>query len=284
LTTLSYHAWSNGDDFSAKSLGDSVAQTKASYQPLNSVESLWETWPKGAQSNKPSEVIKKLLDELSDLESSDFYADSAKFLIYARDESTKVEQIVRYKEDYRSGLLRAMGLSEVLLKARLVLLKTKGWLTLQGKDGGHLAPQMEFKVIVDGLSAKQMQDILDAPEGHSIQLTVELEGKQWQILFSKSSEAPRLKIQSRDKAGTSDVGLKRFRYLRNKVTHAVLPIPKEIAEAAVRMMRANLRDYEDNWAKLIRDDLSSGTPPTWSKLCEWFGIDFLPTYQHEEET
>lgn len=80
-------------------------------------------WPHG-------DDAQSLLNHLSKLEHGangqpSLYVDIPKLLVYVNDELAKIKRLIEPNEDYRSALLRAVGLWEVLMRARtLILIKT----------------------------------------------------------------------------------------------------------------------------------------------------------------
>lgn len=195
---------------------------------------------------------------------------------YALDESAKVDRIVKLKEDYRSGLLRAAGLNEVLLKARLALLWKRGLLTLF--DGTRqLSDSDGKKAIANGAKAIKAYFAEDILQGGN---EVEIQEKYGNKKAIKAKEALRYMSQLPESLAL----LTRIRELRNKVIHFVIPISKQIAYEAVEVMQKNVQDFEQVWVKSLspNHNIKPDVLPDWEELCAWCGIDFLP-YQKQQE-
>ena len=77
------------------------------------------------------------MEGLGGIEQSIYLKDGS-IIIYAQDELKKIKRLIEHKEDYRSALLRAAGLSDFLLKARLIKLWMKDQLVIK-MDGLCLA-------------------------------------------------------------------------------------------------------------------------------------------------
>jgi hypothetical protein len=255
-----YHAWSIGDYAQAKKLSDEVKVL----QPLASVEALHDKWPAN-------------LDAVHTLRINDweFYSDHKLILQYALDESAKVDRIVNLKEDYRSGLLRAAGLNEVLLKARLAFLCKRGMLLLYRKDQ-KLADADAQNTVVDGQQIKAWlaEEILKARNQTRVPEKGGLQAEKLKNALPYMSQSPE-----------SLAILTEIRELRNKVIHFVIPISKELANKAVNVMHKNVKDFEQVWVKSIEPEhqIKPDTLPDWEELCGWCKIDFLLHKKKQEK-
>lgn len=247
-----YHAWSVGDYAQAKKLSDEVKVL----QPLASVEALHDKWPE----NIDSEPRLRLSDW-------DFYSNHKLILQYALDESAKVDRIVKLKEDYRSGLLRAAGLNEVLLKARLAFLCERKMLLLYRKDQ-KLADADAQNTVVDGQQVKAWfaEEILRAKNKEKVPAKAALKAEKTENALPYMSQSPEYRaILTKD------------RDLRNGVIHFVIPVSKQIAYEAVDAMHKNVQDFEQVWVQSVdpKHQIKPDTLPTWEELCGWCNIDFL---------
>ncbi|MGH2543591.1 MAG: hypothetical protein ACRDIB_12370, partial [Ardenticatenaceae bacterium] len=85
-------------------------------------------------------------------------------LAYAHDELAKVENLIQFSEDYRSALLRAAALDELLLKARVAALCLVGVAMLDDatsfKDLSQPERQRWFTVVVEHSDAIYMRKML----------------------------------------------------------------------------------------------------------------------------
>ncbi len=174
-------------------------------------------------------------------------------LIYAEDELEKITRLIDYNNDYRSAFLRAAGVNELLLKARIAIM----WFT-KNLDGEQTLPthaylDTAFEDMVKYATANEMCQLLLKP-GSS----------HWQM----------------EKYWTSVVELNHdtLLNLRNEAIHTYLAIPEELARAASTIADKALCDYKDNWVDLLGKNRVSyqSWQLNWSKLCAACGVDFLP--------
>lgn len=255
-----YHAWSIGDYAQAKKLSDEVK----ALQPLASVEALHNKWPENIDTDPKLRV-----------NDWDFYSDHKLILQYALDESAKVDRIVELKEDYRSGLLRAAGLNEVLLKARLAFLCKRKMLVLYKKDQKLFDADAQ-NTVVDGQQIKAWlaEEILKAKNQTRVPEKGGLKAEKLENALRYMSQSPE-----------SLAILTEIRELRNKVIHFVIPISKELANKAVEVMHKNVQDFEQVWVEWVspNHDIKPDALPDWEELCEQCNIDFLLHEKKEEK-
>lgn len=195
-------------------------------------------------------------------------------LTYADDEFSKVERILDTNNDYRSTLLRAAGLNEFLLKARIAAL----WWSDQCEYDGHLRSTTALSAQSDTLerlakysSGKNMCDFLigEAPFGQSIQLR--------QSKFFKASNSLAM-THYWNHAQAMDID--ELRELRNEAIHTHLSIPAEYAEAAKETASAALKEYKESWLALfngVEYDKEQWQQPSWREFCTCCQVHFLPT-------
>ncbi len=251
---LSYHAWSNGDYTSAMLWSHRLERlTQRKFKTLSAVDALGESWP-NLRRNKASSA--------PGFDLAGFYADSGRLLTYALDESLKVRKFVERKADYRSGLFRAFGLCELILKACIAIAVQDDVRLLEVNKNSDKARQW----IARHLGANQALTLLNLPAG--------AEESFDDVRFKKQKETPRSPWRDR---------LDELRDRRNKVTHQVTAIPQEVADEAVQVMHDVLTSFEEQWIALIpamqRTALDVREPPSWRDLCDWCSIDFLPAFE-----
>lgn len=129
-----YEAWDNGDYHGAAERARSLAALPGWQTPW-AVEVLGTIWPYADQGVGPGEAAIQILARHLALKRGWLSPEDSLFnrpealLAYVLDELAKVERLTKYKEDYRGAFLRAAGLEEFLLKARLALCFLHNWLT-----------------------------------------------------------------------------------------------------------------------------------------------------------
>ena len=133
-----YGLWDNGDYRSAWNKYQKLSNTMKSPPCPPAIEKLHEIWP-----NKTS-----LDDDIKKLEGQDNIEDSIylkddEIVTYSHDELEKIKRLIRINEDFRSALLRAAGLNEFLLKARIVRLWMEDNFILDIEDKEHSRKNIE---------------------------------------------------------------------------------------------------------------------------------------------
>ncbi len=223
---------------------------------------------------------------------------------YAHDEVARIERLVGANEDHRSALLRAAGLDELLLKARWLRIWRRGWVDIWDGDGrrylGHpaaLNPAGQKVAIYAALLDHQGTDLMRWalqqawPNAHQSGqrsapfLKIETGRGINRAVFGlrPAAEAPILQDYARG-AGLSGETLTD---LRNQAIHMYLGATRAIAEAAVRLVRANLADYQAHWTPLSRAPAAPPDPAgmrclPWDELCRLCGLEHLPLTDKEK--
>ncbi len=236
----------------------------------SAVEELGEIW------YDESRLIEstKHLEGLQDISQS-IYTKIDKIVIYAKDEIEKIKRLIKYREDYRSALLRAAGLSELLLRARLIKLWMEDKFLIEEDDGPNMRKDFSKPTKIDKkLTSLTIAPIIKALKKDKIGLDKKLKGyvrkdnstfkEFWREIDSNNIQIP------------SEI----FR-LRNKAIHFCLSIPKEIAEVAVEFAEKNLEEFIKNWSK-ESDANGIYEAMSWYDLQDKCGVKFLPKLKEEE--
>ena len=259
-----YELWDGGDFQAAQREAHAVRDQGISFKPPTAIDSLGNIWPYASETLGPQDAAKKLLEDHRRLTSGEgdpansIFCHADWLVVYAEDELARIERLIEYNEDYRSALLRAASLSEMLLKARWAYLWHDG--KLVAPRGQSLPP---FDILVEKATARPMLWVL---------------GGKWQ----------ELRVGRRENGGTAVLApgakeLKPFRdgwaldletviELRNKTVHTYLSVPRSIAEGAADVARRNLHDYHERWAVGPLPDVVVHTLE-WRELCELCGAD-----------
>jgi hypothetical protein len=229
----------------------------------------WGQWPLfdpdpksdfRTEADKTIQSLKKL--ERGDSKTTEsFYLDWEHLLIYCYDERDKISRLIKLNQDYRSALLRAAGLNEVLLRARIVFICDKRWISFSSNIG--LAQQLSSVV---KLGLNEMNSLFK--DGH--------------LTFRRNNDSIQLDRANipADLFLASDVAenVGAIADLRNKAIHFCLYVPELFAQAALGVAIRNLTNFEQSQtlgqgkAKVICWTNAS----SWAKLCVACGVDFLP--------
>lgn len=293
-----YEAWENGDYAAAKRLRDNFNPPLSSEVVPWSVEELGDVWPATTGAPDARTAADTLLRAHLALKqgaskpSDSLFAQPVRLFAYVRDELAKIERLIAKNEDYRSAYLRAAGLHEFLLKARLALCwlnnaleaKPRGASTWQPIATAFGAAEKDaFASLMDESSEWKLRKTLQASPPS------EMNVKGGNI--RRSVIAPSLGPYSNgllldvatavytDAAGNS---APLFVRLRGEAIHTHLYIPRSVAEAALDLVRAAVTEFETNWLEhfhpgtlgSMADKLVEA--PSWAQLCKLCELTFLP--------
>ena len=253
-----YELWDSGDYKGAKSLADK------------------NVWPNKL---KP-DVVTKLGEYWFEIRGTqltsfpkDFYGNQDWIKVYACDELARIERLIHYHEDYRSAFLRAGGLNEVIMVARVVALIPPG----EDKKRFTTALEQETPRV------KRVFHALTDPNKTIIGV-----GKGKDISFRN---APNLQINRPSpmqawwnatqifRDTSSEKGWKKFLHFRNKLAHTYFSVSRQWAEEALKFVRLNIENF---WGASVCENIRNQALP-WTSLCELTGVDrFLPPNLREE--
>lgn len=289
-----HESWDNGDYRGALKLRDEIIKDHPSVVtlPLPSAVTVLgegEYWPHADD----AETLLKQVDALEN-GSPSLYLDMPKLIVYANDELAKVERLVEYKLDYRSALLRAVGLTEVLFNARLRILFEKDLMEVAEVDENTGEPRSYLRWSRASEEVKKRRDGILKIAERSIYVFVD-------AFRYRDENAGTLKKYTEitvgdKKTGTKKLALRRTlnpssplisknclldkeNQLRNKAIHTYLSVPESIASHTKDIAQASVKEFEEQWVGLMQNE--SITPPTttcaeWAKVCGACGINFLP--------
>jgi len=303
-----YELWSNGDYCGAKRKYDDEikGKLKAPLRLPGAVEELGAEgyWPEG---NKASVLISRIQElELGTHAHPSLYLDEKRLRNYTRDELAKIDKLIKFKEDNRSALLRGVGLTEVLLRARmLVLLNTRQFQFVVSPEDKEKSDESEWQEPDDALMAQyesvlfkrivllpSVQDFMQAlrycNDGHYRYKHTKLWPLKDRKLQDDKGAIWFRRTDAHDVPRLADNAILRHQEneLRNKAIHTYLSIPKSIATETLKIAKQSADDFEEHWSVLLAEnktDLASRTKievltdqADWSQVCEACGIDFLP--------
>jgi len=286
-----YEAWENGDYAVAKKLKDGFNPPLPDDVVPWSIDALGNIWPDVAGIANAQDAAQKLLIAHLNLKqgvarpADSLFAKPMQLLAYVRDELAKIERLITKNEDYRSAYLRAAGLNEFLLKARLCM----NWLEgrLNAIDGSHdpvianTLPDSEqiewFKAIAGHSGAEAMRDVLLGKR------PLELERNRCKKKVKKVALTGHPHLSKYWTGKPLDLEDKPvFTKLRGEAIHTHLYIPRSVAEAALELVRAAVDEFETNWLEYFHPGTVAAVQsrpvvaPSWPRLCEASELAFLP--------
>lgn len=291
-----YEAWENGDYTHAKAIADGLNPPLPDDAIPWSIVELGDVWSSAAHISNARSAADHLLNAHLDLKhgksqpSDSLFAQPLKLLAYVRDELAKIERLIDKNEDYRSAYLRAAGLHEFLLKARLALCWLHNALEAKPKGGSTWqSVATAFGNTERDAFASLMDESSEWKFRRALQNQEEMNVKGGNV--RRSSTAPSLQSYydnlSLDLAGAvyTDAGGNKtplFVKLRGEAIHTHLYIPRNVAEAALELVQAAVKEFETNWLEHFHPGIFAQAKgkrvesPSWSRLCEVCELDFLP--------
>jgi hypothetical protein len=289
-----YEAWDDGDYRRASRALPGLQERVPGFVPPMAVSLLGSVWPRsedGAGAQEAALQLLRLHDALRQGPRSMFRSNEL-LLAYARDELAKIERLVEGNEDNRSALLRAAGLDELLLKARLIRLWHTGEIGLWDQDenyqgschdlGNASLRDKLYEAMINHHGTDHMRnalrraDVLDRRLGREVPAFVRID--VWRSSYRARPLGRTLCLveYTRHAALRGET----LTDLRNQAIHMYLYVTDAIAREAVAVARANLAEFEKRWAPL-----AGPLPPMsrtdverlpWDEVCGMCGVGFLP--------
>lgn len=294
-----YNLWENGDYHGAKQEHDKLKKVAPDVKLPFAVEALHARWPD--QQTLDIKAPNKLFEYTQnhwERGTDSLYLSNKLLLAYAWDEREKINRLINYKHDFRSAFLRAHGLSETLLKARMMRLWFADKFAVQvDSDFKTLseldAPQQTKieKSLLRIASPKLVANSLCWMEGDGNRNCVTLNCKLGEDNRTRRlAHAKGLARSSQDAHPdfTSGSFWEKFSDLRNKAIHFCLSLSEEYAKGALANVDANLSEFVDvknNWLNVTPqqscinpDEIRVAVCKTleWQVLCEACKVRFLP--------
>ena len=286
---------------------NSIYQTGRKYFPQDALEGFkklgeilhcYELWDNGSLNRARIEfekitdlplpsVVADLGGKWPDLQQKDFIAKTVRiyespddFKIYACDELNRIQRLIKHKQDYRSALLRAANLNEVLIVIRLI----------------------------DRLTEPQRTTLLDIIKREGVTPPAKDTFESLLIENPQSEELPMLSWRQQkfevappvmnrwwlnilDFGGVK--GWEKFLHTRNGLSHTFIFVPQDLAKHALAFASANFADVlgqgyfddfeqrQDNLEIYLKElaqslDLNTESLP-WNELCTLCGLkSYLP--------
>ncbi len=216
---------------------------------------------------------------------SDFYEDTDKFRAYVCDEIERMGRLIG-NANYRSAFLRAAGLNEVILVARLARLVTNS---------------TNRQILLDDLvnntpTGRTMFRALTLPSRTTITISHNQPRQQGndQVQFYRKHNgrtSPRIQVtltqsmnrwwQKTSNFNHPNKGWNDFIRIRDKVAHAYFAVTEGLAQDAREFVKANFEDFLDPQDKVSLNSYKKMHNITtskldWKSLCQQCGLDKLP--------
>lgn len=296
-----YEAWDDGDHSRARNRLRALPAADGSLTFPSAIDTLGPVWPdtSSVATSDASALAGEWLRSHDALLMPPHHLllSNPLLVTYSHDELAKINRLLRSNEDNRSAFLRAMGLDELLLKAR--------WARLWEAQGGqHVAVwrpnanQPCWRADLDAAEQAEIRkNILEYSDPHIMRQALQ-RGHQAQAVNPRSwAESPHFglnigrqtyelrptRLAPRLAAYETNVilSVKTLKRLRNQAIHMFLYIEQTLAKSGVDLAIANLHEFEESWTALGRDpSFSSSSILTehipWRQLTRACELDFLP--------
>ena len=262
-----YELWDAGDYNAAKK----VAEKITGFQPPAAVSGLGDKWYVAE--------VGKFIGGFPN-----FYLDTPEFRTYIFDELARIDRLRKFNQDYRSVLLRAGSLNEIVMLARLVKYIPDGeekeeWLKALQKGTPNAYEVFDFLKRPAGQTYKLREHIWQYPKTMSHECPDC--GNAFAVEYgSNKHNLPDVEV-SFDEKMTWYVRLpvygrlgswKTFLNRRNDLAHKYFSPPPEWARDAFEFVEANV---EDLWPGEMENQDTETMP--WSNLCRLVGLQkYLP--------
>ena len=244
-----YEQWDRGEYRSAKQ----SAQSLPGFEQPGAVVGLGDQWFEIAGSDfsqKPRH----------------FYGNLPALQVYVWDELVRIRRLIDYNEDYRSAFLRAGGVNEIVMLARVVSLVP------DGTDKDSLLNALDERTP----DVRRLFIALLDPDKTTmdVQKDIPFRNAPGLRISRPTPVNPWWKATNLFKAND---GWETFLTRRNELAHKYFSVPKEWAEDALAFVRANFEDFLKSIpASEVQTVVRTEALP-WSELCDLCGLSrFLP--------
>lgn len=296
LILEAYELWENGDfRHSHTKVHTDASLVDRSLLPW-AVEILGPMWPSGEPHADPNGTAHQLLEEHLTLKQGastpkdSIFGQPLPLCAYLSDEMGKIRRLQQENEDCRSAYLRAAGLHEFLLKARLALCWLKGGLeakptstTAWGAVSTFGSQEHEaFKYLVEDPSEWKLRKALapNPPQAYSLK-GGNIRRRANAPVMEQYDDGLALDLSDQT-IGEGENARPIFVKLRGEAIHTHLSIPRSVALAAIELVEASLDEFKRNWLEVYHPGTvavmqTAGMDcPNWVTLCRLLELDFLP--------
>lgn len=243
-----YEKWDRGDFRGTKQTAHDLEKKVGRFEQPSAVLKLGDQWYEvsgNTYANIPTH----------------FYGDRQALQVYVYDELERIRRLIEYNQDYRSAFLRAGGVNEIIMLARVVQFvtdPTERDLLLDALDKNTPNARRVFKAL---------------SESNRTQIDVKKDLRfDCNIIVPRPS--PMTAWWQKTNIFSANDGWERFLDIRNDLAHKYFSVPKEWAEDALKFVEAN---FEDFLGQPVSKLPLCATALSWSELCELCGMTrFLP--------
>jgi len=256
-----YEKWDRGDFRGAKQAAHELEKNVGEFKQPSAVVELGDQWYE-ISGNDYTKYPRH------------FYGDLQALQVYVFDELKRIRRLIKYNRDYRSAFLRAGGVNEIVMLARVVQLvtdPTERELLLDALDENTPSAWKVFMALSDS-NRTQIDVKKDIPfKGFKKKADPN-------IIVPRPS--PMTAWWQKTSLFNANDGWKRFLDIRNDLAHKYFSVPQEWAEEALKFIEANFEDFLGQPVSKLR---LCATALSWPELCTLCGVDrFLPPNLRKE--
>lgn len=292
-----YEMWEHGQFVQAKELANRFSPPLPEDVLPVAITHLSSIWPHVVTPSTTSDLAQQLLVKHRELKrggndpQNSFFNKPQELLSYIYDEQAKVKRLLDYNEDTRSAFLRAAGLHEFLLKARLAFCWFQDWLEFrqvtQAPDGRRTETSLGVVSNLDQDRTRRLFKKLVKNTADDMYKVLRRASRDGYIKIN-NQEFVRLTATAPQLAnywGGISLSVDILLHLRNESIHTHLYIPEPVARAACALADSALQEFEAHWLTPFCGHTSTPIPsfptgafeaPNWSRICTVCELDFLP--------
>lgn len=289
-----YEAWDDGDYEKAYQVYTNSIKGKlrGAFLLPAAVEVFGDSWPCADIAS---------FSRLTVSQDESLFMSNRDLLTYAYDELEKIKRLNKSNEDSRSALLRAVGLDELLLKARWIRLWKSGNVLLWDRDEKKLGnsktltenDSLYYELIKYSSTEYLRKALQTTPKNraNSFHLVLYLNRPRREYRARPTEDIPAM-TDHECYAGVN-LTTSTLKELRNQAIHKYQYVTPEVAQEAYKLAQANLNDFKDTqqpWLGLVENyDGSAPAFPkcpgrlSWSQVCHLCSLEFLPFHGQSEE-
>jgi len=289
-----YEAWDDGDYEKAYRIYTESIKGKLHgvFRLPAAVEVFGDSWPCADVAS---------FSRLTVDQDENLFMSNRSLLTYAYDELEKIKRLSESNEDSRSTLLRAVGLDELLLKARWVRLWKRGKVLFWDGDERKLGEcntlsenNSLYRELIKYSSTEYLRRALQTTptsRTNSSHLVFYLNRPRREYHARPTDDIPAM-TDHEHHSGT-DLTTFELKELRNQAIHKYQYVTPEVAQVACQVTQANFDDFKDMrqpWLGLV-DNYDESIPAfpecpgrlSWIQICNLCGLVFLPFHALSEE-
>ncbi|KKM12783.1 hypothetical protein SY88_01510 [Clostridiales bacterium PH28_bin88] len=257
-----YRAWDNADFAVAGDFRDRVDGLDPYEAPVI-LRYFAGSWPDAA--GEPGKLLQKNVSEIRDIgrqASEKILQKPERVYVYARDELAKARRLVDPYEDYRAALIRAAATSELLVTARVWLLRSALVPETHRKSLQILAWSISVK---RRLLAEGRAEITEGKDRYQVSL-------EFTVATGDRMLQKRKGLLENFKSQVD--ALEKLAEIRNSVVHGCMPVDRKLAGDCLAIAEKDAAEFRQWLAENVKHEVYEPVP--WERVKEICGLQFVP--------